>query len=164
MDRQGFEDFAAHSMPALGRYAFVLTGNTHDAQDLVQDALLKVYRAWARVDREGNPLAYTKQTMVHLHISALRRLSKRLTTSGSRETAVEDVRLSRVEDADALRQTLMTLSPLQRAVLVMSYLDDLDDATIGDLLHREKTSIRSLRQRGLASFRIRLKEGSHGKQ
>lgn len=55
MPDPSFGDFVGESLPALGRYAYALTGNVHAAEDLVQDTLVKLSGVWSRVRRDGNP-------------------------------------------------------------------------------------------------------------
>ncbi|MGW0501882.1 RNA polymerase sigma factor [Micromonospora sp. NPDC003241] len=58
-----------------------------------------------------------------------------------------------VEDADLLRRLLAGLPPVQRAVLVMAYLDDLDDAAIAEAIGRRPATVRSMRHRALDAIR-----------
>ncbi|MER5456949.1 sigma factor-like helix-turn-helix DNA-binding protein [Micromonospora sp. NPDC002389] len=58
-----------------------------------------------------------------------------------------------VEDGDLLRRLLAGLPPAQRAVLVMAYLDDLDDAAIAEAIGRRPATVRSLRHRALDAIR-----------
>lgn len=156
MGRNGFDEFVTHSPPALGRYGHVLTGNAYDAVDLVQDALVRVFRAWHRVRQDGNPLGNTKQAMVRLHLSSLRQLRRRLNARGLADTAVEGAGLARVDALGEFRGAPSALSPLQRVVLVLSYLDDATDEAIAEILSREPATIRALRQRGLSAIRTRV--------
>uniref|UniRef100_UPI003F49A414 sigma factor n=1 Tax=Nonomuraea sp. CA-252377 TaxID=3240003 RepID=UPI003F49A414 len=54
-DEPGFDDFVAEHTDALLRYGYVLSGNPHDAADLVQEALVRLCGAWPRVRRKDNP-------------------------------------------------------------------------------------------------------------
>ncbi|GAA1873372.1 sigma-70 family RNA polymerase sigma factor [Asanoa iriomotensis] len=154
MDRTEFEEFATAGLPALFRYGRALTGDPQDAQDLVQDALLRVWRAWPAVRRDGNPVAYAKTTMVRLHLSSARRLRRRLSSARPGLSAPPpSSAVDQVDDRHHLRGLLMTLPPIQRAVLVMTYLEDADDATIAAALRRRPSSIRAARSRALAKLR-----------
>ncbi|GIF71653.1 sigma-70 family RNA polymerase sigma factor [Asanoa siamensis] len=153
MDRTEFEEFVSASLPALTRYARALAGDPQDAQDLVQDALLRVWRAWPAVRRDGNPLAYAKTVLVRLHIGALRRLRRRLAPGPALPAAVPASAVERVDDQHHLRGLLRTLPPVQRAVLVLTYLEDCDDRTIAAALRRQPSSIRAARSRALARLR-----------
>lgn len=157
MQDAGFEDFVRQSLPALGRYAYVLTGSRHQAEDLVQDTLVRVGTAWARVSREGSPHGYARATMVRLHVSGWRWHRRRTRLPGGYpDPGQEDPALSQVEHRSQLRPLLDTLTPLQRAVVVLGYFDDLDDAGIAEVIHRKPATIRSLRRRALATLRVGL--------
>jgi len=157
MDESGFEEFVRQSMPALGRYAYVLTGSRLHAEDLVQDTLVRVGSAWWRVRRDGNPLAYARTAMVRLHVSGVRwRRRRTRLPAGYAEARAEDPALAGVEQRADLRPALDALPPLQRAVIVLGYFDDLDDAAIADAIRRRPATVRSLRHRALAALRARL--------
>jgi len=157
MDRTEFEEFASAGLPALFRHARALTGDPQDAQDLLQDALLRVWRAWPAVRRDGNPIGYAKTTMVRLHSSALRRMRRRLAGRPvAAPPAEEPSAVDRVDDRHHLRGLLMRLTPTQRAVLVMTYLEDADDRTIAVALRRRPSSVRATRSRALAKLRADL--------
>jgi DNA-directed RNA polymerase specialized sigma24 family protein len=70
--RQEFEAYVRARSPALLRSAYLLTGDQHLAEDLVQDALIRTHRAWRRL-RDSNPDAYTRKVMYHLNIAWWRR-------------------------------------------------------------------------------------------
>jgi RNA polymerase sigma-70 factor (sigma-E family) len=153
VDRTEFEEFVSAALPALARYGRALTGDPQDAQDLLQDALLRVWRAWPTVRRDGNPLAYTKTTMVRLHSSSLRRVRRRLAGRTVAPPPAEPSAVDRIDDRHQLVSLLMRLTPAQRAVLVLTYLEDADDRTIAAVLRRRPSSIRATRSRALAQLR-----------
>lgn len=70
-DDDGFRQFVDLRYADLLRVAYLLTGSAHDAEDLVQSALLKVMRRWKRVDE---PFAYLRRTMINQHLSVWRRV------------------------------------------------------------------------------------------
>jgi RNA polymerase sigma factor (sigma-70 family) len=159
-----FDEFVRHNLPALARYAHVLTGSRHAAEDLLQDTLLRVTSAWPRVREDGHPLGYTRTAMVRLHVSRLRRLRRQWQTTGAHATeyaaeragGAEDAGLVRVEQQELLRPALQSLSPLQRAVVVLTYFDDADDQTIARVVKRRRATVRSVRHRALRVLRARL--------
>ena len=163
MNGAGFEDFVHQSLPALGRYAYVLTGSRHQAEDLVQDTLVRVGSAWRRVDRDDSPLAYARTTMVRLHVSRWRWQRRRTRLPDSfADPAQDDPALASIEHRAQLRTALSTLPPLQRAVIVLGYFDDFDDATIADVIRRKPATVRSLRRRALAALRADLGSQTDG--
>jgi len=69
----GFREFVLVSTPALSRFAYLLTGDHHLAEDLLQSALANTYRHWRRI-RDDNPRAYVRRAMVNEHTSWWRRV------------------------------------------------------------------------------------------
>lgn len=68
-----FDEFVRARTPALLRSAYLLTGDQHLAEDLVQSALARTHRAWRRLRHTGNAEAYARRTMYHLQVSWWRR-------------------------------------------------------------------------------------------
>jgi DNA-directed RNA polymerase specialized sigma24 family protein len=65
-----FEQFVAERVDGLLRYGYVLTGNPHDAADLVQEALVRLRGSWSRVRRKSALDGYVRTTMTRLHINS----------------------------------------------------------------------------------------------
>ncbi len=121
--RDDFEEFVAARMSSLLRTAYLLTGDHHDAQDLVQVALIKSMPHWRRIS--GAPDAYVRRVMVNENISRWRRRRWReVPTDALPETAAADD----PEDQSALRTALQRLAPRQRAVIVLRYFEELTEA------------------------------------
>ena len=154
--QQEFEEFAVARTPQLYRAAWLMCGDAHRAEDLVQETLAKVYVRWHR--RLGGPIehpvAYAHTTLTRTYISAQRRRS-------SHETPVEDLP-ERVEPggdpatAFALRDALAQLAPLDRAVLVMRYLEDVSVADTADALGVSPGAVRNRSLRALDRLRAVL--------
>lgn len=153
-DERQFERYVAVRGPALLRLAFVLTGDAHLAEDLVQNALTDTYRHWRRVRKAGHPDAYVRRILVNAHLTWCRRRS-----AGERPAAdlpdLPDRRdaTDAVLHRDALRRLLATLPARSRTVLVLRYYAELDDAAIGALLGLQESSVRSTASRALAILR-----------
>lgn len=156
MAQPGFEQFVGENLPALTRHAYALTGNVHTGEDLVQDTLVRLVGVWRRVDREGNPLAYARTVMFRIYLSRWRRFGRRPALEPLAETAASGDAYADVDVRDSLRRGLAALPRMQRAVLVLSYLDDLADEDVAELLNRRPATIRSLRFRGLRALRDRF--------
>jgi RNA polymerase sigma-70 factor (sigma-E family) len=155
-DEQAFADFVRHRAAALYRYAYVLAGNHHDADDLVQDALIRLRMRWPTVTRRDDPTGYVRTTMTRLHISAWRRRRRERLTPAVPETAEIDARLDRIDaagQAAEIRAALTLLPPKQRAVLVLRYYERLSDAEIAETLGCSRATIRSQASRALDKLR-----------
>src|SRR5947207_820302 len=120
----GDADYVAFVVAAWQRHqrlARLLTGDPSSADDLLQDALVKVYLRWRRLSRAGDPHGYLRRIMVNASTSRWRR--------GRREYLVDAPPDRPVSigtgDHDDLRQALMSLPARQRAVVVLRYYEDL---------------------------------------
>jgi RNA polymerase sigma-70 factor (sigma-E family) len=151
-----FSEYVAARGSALERFAYVLTGDAHLAQDLVQTALLKAYRRWRWVARAEHPDAYVRRILTRSYLDWRRRRS-----SGEEPVDAVPERpapdpAEGVAERDQLRRALGTLSPKQRAVLVLRHYEGMDDAAIAALLRCGEGSVRSHASRGLARLRAHL--------
>jgi RNA polymerase sigma-70 factor (sigma-E family) len=156
MAESSFGQFVGDSLPALMRHAYALTGDAHAGEDLVQDTLVRLAGVWRRVDKDGNPLGYARTVMFRLYLSRWRLLRRRPRSEPLAEVVAPGDAYADVDMRDSLRRGLAGLPRLQRAVLVLSYLDDLPDEDIAELLNRRPGTVRSLRHRGLRALRERF--------
>ncbi|GAA3396653.1 SigE family RNA polymerase sigma factor [Cryptosporangium minutisporangium] len=149
----GFEQFVLERAAALSRYGLVLTGNPHDAADLVQEALVRLRGAWTRVQYKRDPESYVRTTMVRLHISRWRKLRREFLTNRVPEQWAPDPGIVRAGDDIGLWQRVDTLPPRQRAVLVLRYYEGLADEEIAAHLRVTTGTVRSQALRGLRKLR-----------
>lgn len=146
-----FGEFAAAQAGQLFRIAYLLCGDWHEAQDLVQTALTKLFVAWGRASRADNVGSYARSVLVNSYLS-----SRRLRRHG--ELPVAEVFEAGVSDADAdLRLTLVaalrTLPPRSRTVVVLRYLEDLSTESVASYLGTTPAAVKSLNTRGIAQLR-----------
>lgn len=153
-DQAGFDEFVAASAGRLLRLAYGVTGDRGLAEDLVQEALAKTYLRWGRIRDRGAVEAYARRVVVTTHVSLWRRrrVSEVLTADLPHES-VSDA-CGSLDDRDALWLALRALGRRQRAVLVLRYFEDRDDAEIADLLGCTTATVRSQAARGLARLRL----------
>ena len=150
-----FEAFVAARLSALHRYAFVLTGNAHDAEDLVQEALTRTGAAWSRVRNQDQPEAYVRTVMVRLMCNRWRRPRRERLTAEPPESGRLDPALHRVDDDAAVEGLLRGLPQRQRAVLVLRYVDGRSEAEIAETLGCSPGTVKSQAAKALASLRRR---------
>ena len=120
MTEAAFSAYVAARRPQLFRTACLLCGDPHRAEDVVQDALVRLYAAWDRVARMDNVDGYVRRIIVNADYSDRRRPWRR-----ERATEPRDVPLDPgfpVEDADAIRAALRALPPGQRRVIVLRHI------------------------------------------
>jgi len=150
-----FDDWVAARGPGLLRFAYVLTGNAADAEDVVQDALSRAIPAWSRICAADDPDAYVRRMVVNAHTSWWRRFRRR-------ESPVADVRQGGVHDPegydDRLWQACRRLPEVQRTAVVLRFYEDMDYAAIAALTGVREGSVRSRVSRGLATLRAELGE------
>lgn len=153
-----FRDFVATRSGVLLRFAYLLTGDQHLAEDLLQTALTKTYLAWHRIRDRSALEAYVKRTIATTATSWWRRR-----WTGERPTDVVPDRPLRdrtadYDERDAMWQHLQALPARQRAVLVLRYYEDLSEAEIAEVLGCAPGTVKSQASRGLAALRARLGE------
>ncbi|MEU2348034.1 SigE family RNA polymerase sigma factor [Modestobacter sp. NPDC049651] len=150
LDDDGFRRFVVAQRQSLLRTAYLLAGDHGHAEDLVQTALLKTYRHWARVTAKGDPTAYVRRALVNEHTSWRRRLS-------STEQVVEtlpDVAAAAVPDRDEeMVRALRELPPRMRAVVVLRYLEDRSEAQTAELLGCSVGTVKTQSSRAMARLR-----------
>ncbi|MEU1395349.1 SigE family RNA polymerase sigma factor [Micromonospora zamorensis] len=153
-----FDSFVRTRTPALLRSAYLLTGDQHLAEDLVQSALARTHRSWNRLHRSGNAEAYTRKVMYHLQVSWWRRRrvpesmpgllpEPRGGGSASDHAQQTSLRLT-------LKSALLKLSPKQRAVLVLRFFEDRTEAETADLLGVTVGTVKSQTAKSLAKLRV----------
>lgn len=125
---QGFDEFVTSHTTALSRVAFLLTGDHHLAEDLLQVALSQVASRWPEV-RDGNPAAYVRRCLVNEFISWRRRRRYHERPVEALADGADPVDLaSSVVRKLVVGRALAQLTPRQRAVLVLRFYKDLSEA------------------------------------
>lgn len=151
MDEDDFTAWAAATQGRLLRAAFLLTGDLQRAEDLVQEALVKVALRWARL-RVGQPTAYARKILVRDHATWWRRRRDYLVPEAP-DGATRDV--DPVESL-VVRRALARLTPRQRAVVVLRHLEDLSERETAEALGVGVGTVKSQNAAALA----RLREGA----
>lgn len=127
-----FAGYVVSRQPRLVRAAYLVCGDEHLAQDLVQQALTKLALRWNRL-RDGNPDAYVNRILYRDAISWWRRFRRERLVDEPYDGPAEARAVDDAERTD-VRRALMTLTPKQRAVLVLRYFEDLTEAETADQL------------------------------
>ncbi|MFJ4467687.1 SigE family RNA polymerase sigma factor [Streptomyces sp. NPDC089424] len=150
-----FTEFATVAWPRLVRTAHMLTGDFHEAEDLVQTTLAKVYAQWRRIPRdEINP--YIRRALVNNNISRVRKkrvahlLMPFLPESMHRSHGGH---AEGVERSAVIIQALAVLSARQRAVVVLRYWEDMNEQEIAEALNCSVGTVKTHARRGLEALR-----------
>lgn len=152
-----FERFVRSRTASLLRTAYLLTGDQHLAEDLVQSALARTHRSWQSLHRTENAEAYVRRVMYHLQVSWWRR--RRVAESYPDELP-EPRQRGRGEDETviatrlAVRAALAALTPKQRAVLVLRFFEDCTEAQTAEVLGVAVGTVKSQTARALTRLRL----------
>jgi RNA polymerase sigma-70 factor (sigma-E family) len=148
-----FRDYVAARLMGLSRAAFLLTGDRHLAEDLVQQALIQVASRWEKISAGGDPDPYVRRVLYTQHVSWWRR--RRLIDRPHADPP-DVVVADRAHDTDTeltVRQALRRLTPKQRAVLVLRYFEDLTEAQTAEVLGLSVGTVKSNTRDALARLR-----------
>jgi len=153
MSRDDFDAFAAGAVMRLYRTAYLVVGDHHQAEDLAQDVLARVYVAWPRIS--GDPHGYAYRALANA-VANQRRWRGRhperplnAIEEGTELASWEDGVLAHDEVVTALR----SLPPRQRVVVVLRYYVDLTEAQTAQALNVSVGTVKSQHSRALAHLR-----------
>lgn len=151
-----FDDWVAARGPSLLRFAYVVTGSQHAAEDAVQDALARACERWDRVARTRDPDSYVRRMVVNAHISRWRRVRRESPVAEVLARDAQADHAERLGTGDAVWSVCRDLPPRQRAAVVLRFYEDLDYAEIATLLGCTEVTARSHVHRALGALRTRL--------
>jgi RNA polymerase sigma-70 factor (sigma-E family) len=149
-----FSDYMAARQPSLLRTAYLLTGDRHTAEDLVQTALAKLYLSWDKVRRQESVDGYVRRILVNEHNSLWRRPWKRRETTTS-ELPDRAAPADQPGRDDVLWELVQTLPRKQRAAVVLRYYEELSEAETAEILGVSVGTVKSQTSRALAALRTR---------
>lgn len=154
-----FEDFAVAAMPGLLRFGHVLTGDPHQAEELVQQALVSTWARWRSI-KHDQPHAYVRRAMVHTHTSWWRRSRREAHLPAGFDAAAPEGH--DLGERDRIIAALRHLPPRQRAVIVLRYYEDLSEAGIAEILGCSAGTVKSQASRALKTLSNHLTADSEG--
>ena len=153
-----FEEFAAARLPAVLKFAAVLTGDRGLAEDVVQEVLIRANARWQLIGSLARPEAYVRKMIVNEYLASRRR-SWRMVLSG----AGSDIEGPPTPDPaadyaerEAMLAELGKLPRRQRAVVVLRYYEGLSFQEIAEVLGCTPGTVRGHASRALAALRIEL--------
>jgi RNA polymerase sigma-70 factor (sigma-E family) len=160
VDAAAFAAFVRENSASLFKTAYLLTGSTEQAEELLQDTLVRLYPNWSRVQAAERPLAYVRRCVGNAFVSSRRRRSAHeLALHEVPESADGSSLADGIADRGLLWQLLTGLPERQRAALVLRYFHDLPDAEIADVIGCRVATVRSLISRGIATMRATAASG-----
>nr|WP_117212725.1 SigE family RNA polymerase sigma factor [Allorhizocola rhizosphaerae] len=149
---ESFHEYVSGRVAGLSRIAYLLTGDPHLAEDLVQQALIRVAQRWEAIRDDPDP--YVRRVIYTQHVSWWRR---------HRADAVPSDRLPERSTSDpahqislrlSMREALARLAPRQRAVLILRYYEDLTEAQTAEVLGIAVGTVKSQTRDALARLRV----------
>lgn len=150
-----FEDFFDGERPRLFATLVLILASRSEAEEIAQEAFVRVWERWDRVQTHPDPTGYLYRTAMNLVRQRRRRLRLAAKTAG--DASGDTDAFSLVEEREDLVRALRSLTPRQRAALVLTELLDLDVREAASMLHVRPATIRSLCSQGRQ--RIRLMAG-----
>ncbi|HEY2298746.1 MAG TPA: sigma-70 family RNA polymerase sigma factor [Jatrophihabitans sp.] len=148
-------DLMRTSGDRLLRLAYQLCHDRAAAEDLVQEALTRVYGSWLRrAPAVDNREAYVRRAVVNEYLRRRRLRSASEVVTDEVPDRGTDGFDSRVVEHDEVWRALALLPARQRAVMVLRYYEDLPDREIAALIGAKEATVRSLALRALESLRV----------
>jgi RNA polymerase sigma-70 factor (sigma-E family) len=167
--RQEFERFVTDRSGSLLQTAYLMAGNLAEAEDLVQETLLRVARHWPKVRAMEYPAAYARRVLVNVALDGAERRARRageLAASDGDATDLADTRAQReLYGVDAQQELLGALGALtarQRAIILLRYWEDLPEADVAEILGCSVGTVKSTASRGLARLRAIIRNDASG--
>jgi RNA polymerase sigma-70 factor (sigma-E family) len=148
-----FANFVDGRFTALQRFGYLLTGEWHLAEDLVQTSLTKVWFHRKSLRSISALEGYTRTVMVNTSTQWWRRKWKGETPTEFLPDSAAPSQYGVVEDRDRLLRALATLPRRTRAALLLRYFEDLSDAEIAQIMGCSPNTVKSSVSRGLAKLR-----------
>nr|WP_157357662.1 SigE family RNA polymerase sigma factor [Amycolatopsis nigrescens] len=155
--REGFDLFVAERLDRLLRYATALTCDSHLAEDIVQEVLLRAQPRWSRIESLQSPDLYVRRMVTNEYLSWRRRraakeISSEHHTLNALGTPTSDVAVQHAERA-AMRALIAKLPRKQRAAILLRYYEDRTDSEIAEVLGCGTGTVRSHLSRALRTLR-----------
>jgi len=154
---EAYLEYVHGRIPTLRRVAYLLCGDEHQADDLVQETITKLYARWPRISGVDNVDAYVHTMLVRAFLDEKRRGWWRVRLFGSPPERPADAG-GTPEDRTVLRAALAQVPPRQQAVLVLRFLCDLPVADVAQILGCSDGTVKSQTSHGLNALRKILGE------
>ncbi|MEU6125313.1 SigE family RNA polymerase sigma factor [Streptomyces sp. NPDC047123] len=165
-----FQGFVTNRWSQLMRTAYLLTGERHAAEDLVQSSLERTYVSWRRVSTAGDPDAYVRRIMINTHARRHRKKLKEFLTPQDAAPVFDRPehgdRMAQADDRAALLRALALLPVRQREAVVLRYWEDLSETQTAEAMGCSVGAVKSNAAKGIAKLRaipaLAEKVGSRG--
>ncbi|MEV5963128.1 SigE family RNA polymerase sigma factor [Kribbella sp. NPDC051952] len=152
-----YVDFVTHHANGMFRTSYLLCGDRRRAEDATQEALLRLYRIWPKLQRKDSIVAYARKVVVSTTLDGLRRRSSTELVGGDTYfTAEADPtdHVSRLERRLIITEALAGLPERQRACVVLRYFDELSVDETAEVLGCRPGTVKSQTLRALEKLRL----------
>lgn len=151
----GFDQFMSEHWPKLVRSAYLLTGDRHDAEDLAQAALTRIFSSWNRVRRAEDVDAYVRRIMINCNSTRFRRrrVSEHPVPAVPEHLRTTDDHTAEWDQRSTFMTALAQLPPRQRAVIVLRYYEDMTEAQTSQVLGCSVGTVKSQTSKALTRLR-----------
>ena len=146
-EREVFERFFGANRSGMVRLAYVITGSREIAEEVVQEAFVRLHQRWSWVE---NPVGFLRTVVTNLSRSELRRAKVR------RRKLVSSVLGVREPEVDETWSAVCRLPFRQRAVLALRYYADLPETEIAQILGCPLGTVKSSHHRAISKLREEL--------
>lgn len=153
---EAFQSFAQQNWESLLRTAILLAGSRHLGEDLMQEAMVRTFTAWQRIEPDS-ALAYTRKVMANACTDRWRR--KHLDIIPLDDAILTQHRSSgdpegRFDDREEILDRLSGLSQRERTIVVLRYYWDLPEIEVAELISVSVGTVKSTASRALAKLRV----------
>lgn len=158
-DDERFQAFATRTNGSLTRLAYLLSGDQHLANDLVQTCLIRLYQVWPKVREKDAADAYARKVLLRCWLNERRRPWRRVEARDGYvpDTPLPESDLARaVHLKEVVRVALAKLPPRQRATVVLRYWSQHSVTETATILRCSEGNVKSQSARGLAALRAAL--------
>lgn len=146
-----FEAFFEAESHALFRRMWLVCGDRGEAEEIVQDSFLRIWERWERLREIDDPTGYLYRTAMNVFRSRYRRGLLSVRRAVGQVRAHDD--FASADARETVREALGTLTPRQRAAIVMTELLGFSSAEAGRVLGVRAGTVRALASQGRAAFR-----------
>jgi RNA polymerase sigma-70 factor (sigma-E family) len=150
---QEYVDYVTARIPTLRRLAFLLAGDEHRADDLVQQTITTLYVKWKRASAADHLDAYVRTMLVRTYVDERRLAWARVRLLRETPEPLPPAGGSGIEDRQVVRVALARLPRRQQAVLVLRFFYDLPVDEVAGMLGCSSGTVKSHTSRGLAALR-----------
>ena len=151
-----FESFFREEHDGLLRALWLVTRNRHEAEEITQEAFLRVWERWSRVSRVPDPTGYLYRTAMNVFRSRLRRAA--VAVRKTVRAMPPDDQLEMVEGRDAAVRAMASLTPRQRAAVVLTDVLGFTSEESAEALGVKAVTVRVLAARGREALRKAIGE------